>query len=438
MFRTGSISDLIQAQSHSTDVIVDVRPMAAYNGWILGQESRGGHIPGSVPFPASWFFNTDRTELFRLLAEKGISPDKNVILYGKDRDDAETAASRLSELGFSTLQVFGTGLQSWADDPSRPMECLPRYNRLIYPALLERLQYEDGSTGDGGRSLVVAHTSFDNRDDYDQGHIPGAIFLDTLFLEEPEHWNRRKPDELENALLKNGITCNTMVVLYGRYGKPTMENEQPGRFAGQIAAMRAALLLLYAGVRDVRVLDGGLNAWTSEGYGITDQPVQPEPVGDFGCPIPAHPDYAIDIESAKEYLTDPMSELVSMRSWPEFIGEKSGYHYIGPRGRIPGAVFGNCGSDAYHMQNYRNHDNTMLCYHEIEANWYEVGIVPEKRIAFYCGTGWRASEAFFYAYLLGWNRIAIYDGGWYEWSIDAGNPTETGIPTGSLIKTRRF
>ena len=80
------------------------------------------------------------------------------------------------------------------------------------------------------------------------------------------------------------------------------------------------------------------------------------------------------------------------------------------------------------MENYRNHDDTMRCYHDIAARWQEAGVTPEKRIAFYCGTGWRASESFFYAYLMGWDRIAIYDGGWYEWSLDAGNPTKTGIP----------
>ncbi|MEJ2247812.1 MAG: rhodanese-like domain-containing protein, partial [Acidobacteriota bacterium] len=261
MFRTSSISDLLQAQGSSTDVIVDVRPMAAYNGWILGKESRGGHIPGAVPFPVPWFFNVDKTGLFRLLAEKGISQGKNVILYGYDRDDAETAASSFSELGFSSLQVFGEGLQSWADDPSRPMEWLPRYSQLIYPELLDGLQCEEDSPGDEGRSLVVAHASFDNRDDYNNGHIPGAISLDTLFLEEPEHWNRRNPEELEQALLSNGITCDTCAVVYGRIGNPSMKDAHPGRNAGQIAAMRAALLLMYAGVRDVRVLDGGLDAW---------------------------------------------------------------------------------------------------------------------------------------------------------------------------------
>jgi len=176
----------------------------------------------------------------------------------------------------------------------------------------------------------------------------------------------------------------------------------------------------------------------SGGGALTRERTPPTPAEAFGRRIPARPDYVIDIEEAKRILADPMAELVSMRSWNEFIGETSGYHYVGPKGRIPGAVFGNCGSDAYHMENYRNHDSTMLCYHQIAANWREVGIVPEKRIAFYCGTGWRASEAFFYAYILGWERIAVYDGGWYEWSIDAGNPVETGVPSGRVIPTRRF
>ena len=48
-------------------------------------------------------------------------------------------------------------------------------------------------------------------------------------------------------------------------------------------------------------------------------------------------------------------------------------------------------------------------------------------MAFYCGTGWRASETWFYAHLMGWPRIAVYDGGWHEWSRDPdNNPIETG------------
>jgi len=29
---------------------------------------------------------------------------------------------------------------------------------------------------------------------------------------------------------------------------------------------------------------------------------------------------------------------------------------------------------------------------------------------------------------MGWPRISVYDGGWFEWSSDPENPVETGIP----------
>jgi thiosulfate/3-mercaptopyruvate sulfurtransferase len=136
----------------------------------------------------------------------------------------------------------------------------------------------------------------------------------------------------------------------------------------------------------------------------------------------------VDTPEAKAILKDSDKNLVSVRSWDEFVGKVSGYHYIEKKGRIPGAVFGNCGSDAYHMENYRNLDHTTREYHEIEQMWRAAGITAQKYNAFYCGTGWRGSEAFFNAWLMGWPRISVYDGGWFEWSRDDDNPYETGEP----------
>jgi thiosulfate/3-mercaptopyruvate sulfurtransferase len=146
--------------------------------------------------------------------------------------------------------------------------------------------------------------------------------------------------------------------------------------------------------------------------------------------IPQRPEIIVDIEEAKAILADPEgAALVSVRTWKEHTGQVSGYNYIEPKGRIAGDVWGNCGSDAYHMQHYRNVDNTMRPYPEIAANWAEAGITPDKWVAFYCGTGWRASETWFYAYLMGWERIAVYDGGWFEWSQDpTNNAIEVGAP----------
>src|SRR5207245_1502497 len=142
------------------------------------------------------------------------------------------------------------------------------------------------------------------------------------------------------------------------------------------------------------------------------------------------PEPISDIDEATQSLSDrEHAALVSVRTWREHIGQVSGYNYIGPAGRIAGDVWGNCGSDAYHMEHYRNVDNTMRSYPEIAANWTGAGITTDKWVAFYCGTGWRASETWFYAYLMGWPRIAVYDGGWFEWSQDPiSNPIEVGEP----------
>ena len=86
--------------------------------------------------------------------------------------------------------------------------------------------------------------------------------------------------------------------------------------------------------------------------------------------IPQRPELIADIAEAKEILADPRrAALVSVRTWNEHIGKVSGYNYIDPAGRIAGDVWGNCGTDAYHMQHYRNLDNTMRPYPEIAANW---------------------------------------------------------------------
>jgi molybdopterin synthase sulfurtransferase len=182
------------------------------------------------------------------------------------------------------------------------------------------------------------------------------------------------------------------------------------------------------------LLDGGYDAWAQARNPLETVQREPVPVASFGAEIPLRPELIVDIEETKRILADPdHAALVSVRTWREHIGESSGYNYIAPAGRIAGDLWGNCGTDAYHMQHYRNVDNTMRAYPEIAANWAQAGITPDKWVVFYCGTGWRASETWFYAYLTGWPQIAVYDGGWYEWSQDpANNPIQTGEPQDML------
>ena len=186
--------------------------------------------------------------------------------------------------------------------------------------------------------------------------------------------------------------------------------------------------MMYAGVKDVKILNGGIQSWLDAGYDFSTEDNKPDAVSDCGLQIPERPELAVDVPEAKLMLAASDANLVCVRSWPEYIGEVSGYNYIEKTGRIPGAIFGNCGTDAYHMENYRNLDHTMREFGEIEKIWTEDGITADKHNAFYCGTGWRGSEAWLNAYLMGWPRVSVFDGGWFEWSNDPDNPVETGIP----------
>lgn len=409
----------------SHHVTIDIRPIEAYNGWTLQGEARGGHIQGTKAFPYEW---TGYENWEQILQDKGISPDQVVTVYGYDHEKTEQMGSWLMEKGYSQVNIYQALIREWAADESLPMERLERYPLLVGPDWVNELIHGKDPATFENKDSVVCHSHYGYLQDYHDGHIPGAIELDTMDLESPETWNRRSPQELRQALLKRGITRDTTVVVYGRFSYPDNREQYPGQRAGHLGAMRCAAILLYAGVRDIRILNGGLGRWEKAGYPVSRQTYQPVAKENFGAEIPVHPEIFVDMEKAKELLRAPKGELVSMRSWEEFIGGVSGYNYIGKTGRIAGALFGNCGSDAYHMENYRNPDHTMREYHEVAANWAKNGIVPEKHIAFYCGTGWRASEAFWNAYLMGWPNVSIYDGGWFEWSSNPDNPVEQGEP----------
>jgi thiosulfate/3-mercaptopyruvate sulfurtransferase len=411
-------------------IVVDVRSAAAYNGWRLNGEARGGHIRGATLLADSWLEGLTDEELLLLLDNKGIGPSRSIVLYGDTAVQAERLRGKLLDFGYTDVATYGAGFGEWAADPTLPVEGLSRYEKLVHPEWVRQLLAGENPDTYRGNDFLLFHVNFGVAEEYEEGHIPGALYLDTNWLESPEDWNRRSPEELQATLTSLGISAQTTVVLYGRDTLGNPNEKWPGRRAGQISATRAAAILMYAGVEDVRLLDGGYDRWVTSGYALDTSLLSPEPIESFGVSIPRRPDYIVDIDEAKQILADrDGAALVSVRTWKEHIGKVSGYNYIEPAGRIAGDVWGNCGTDAYHMQHYRSIDNTMRAYPEIASNWEAAGITPDRWVAFYCGTGWRASETWFYAFLMGWDRIAVYDGGWFEWSKDPdNNPIEVGEP----------
>jgi molybdopterin synthase sulfurtransferase len=410
--------------------LVDIRPVEAYNGWQLHNEIRGGHIQGAKSLPFKWIKYIDWIEIVQ---SKGLLPTNQLIIYGYKSEQSQQVAKQFRKAGYSDVSIYQDFTNEWCPNNSLPIEKLSRYKHLVSAEWLQKLISTDKASEYENDKFVICHAHYQNKKDYEIGHIPQAISLDTNLLESSETWNRRSPEELHNVFKNLGITSDTTVILYGRFSHPNNNDPFPGSSAGHLGAIRCASIMLYAGVKDIRILNGGIQSWIDEGYELTTKEYSPQIINDFGAKIPVNPQYVIDTEKAKHILEANDKNLVSVRSWREYIGEVSGYHYIEKKGRIPGSVFGNCGSDAYHMENYRNLDHTTREYHEIEKMWSDVGITKEKHNSFYCGTGWRGSEAFFNAWLLGWDNISVYDGGWFEWSNND-NPYETGIPHKQKIK----
>lgn len=423
---TITTQELVNQIENNSVKVVDLRSVDAYNGWRIKNETRGGHIRGAKSLDIKWTKYIDWVEIVR---SKGLSKDDNIVLYSYEPEDSKQVAKHLIKLEYKNISIYDNFVDEWAANDKLPMENLARFKHLVSAEWVNSVIDKEEVELAPEENVVIVHSHYRNREAYLSGHIPGAIDMDTLALEAPETWNRRSPEELKLALEKHGITSNTTVIMYGKFMWPDNNDEFPGSAAGHIGAIRNSFIMLYAGVKDVRILNGGFQSWKDAGYEIDTVDVPKIAVDEFGANIPANPELAVDVPKAKEMIISKDADIVCVRSWPEYIGEVSGYNYIEKKGRIPGTVFGNCGSDAYHMENYRNLDYTVREANEVAEIWKEVGITPDKHLAFYCGTGWRGSEAFLNAWLMGWPRVSVFDGGWFEWSNDPSNPYETGIPT---------
>ena len=109
---------------------------------------------------------------------------------------------------------------------------------------------------------------------------------------------------------------------------------------------------MYAGLEDVRLLDGGIDAWKALGYSTEEHPSNRlESKGTFKLLQPKS-NYLSTRNDVEKNIHDKDSIVVDVRSWNEYSGQTTGYDYMKEKGRIPNAVWGYAGSDPHHMEDY--------------------------------------------------------------------------------------
>lgn len=300
------------------------------------------------------------------------------------------------------------------------------------PAVDQRRVYVDADwvksvidgTQAGYEDYVIAEVVYaDAADPTADGYIPGAIRVYDVDVEDAEGteeapYNLLAASEVEANMLKHGITKDTKVILYG----------------DDISGVgRVAYGMLWLGVEDVKILNGGLAAWQAAGYSTEKELAKDTAATDFGTTVPAHPEYWVSMADAKDKLAnDDTFKLISIRAEDEWLGKTSGYSYIPKAGEPEGAVWGKGPQTAADVADFTNSDGTVKELDELKTVWADCDFdIDKDQLAFYCGTGWRACPPFLVLYQEGYDNIAVYDGGWYEWQMHDENPVQVGDPASS-------
>ncbi|MBU1206482.1 MAG: hypothetical protein KKH04_06085 [Proteobacteria bacterium] len=430
-------STLSVPQGEAEGFILDTRSDEEYNGWALRGETRGGHMPGSVHIPYSWFLKQDKTmsdseALKNLLDPRGITPTRKVILYSDNGVRSGTVYLGLRLMGYKQLSIYEDFKSEWTSDPAKPLERMVHYEKLVNAQWVKDLIDGKNPPTYSGKGYVILETRYTGfsismpGSTKESGFIPGAITIHPCYIENEDDTDKYYPkyshpnegnlmpiDRFQEALAKLGITRDTTVIVYGN-----------GKII-PMTASRVAWALMVAGVEDVRILNGGFTAWLSAGYPVSSSPSPRKPVAGFGAKEPKHPEYLATTDYVEAISKGKNREgiLVDVRKKEENEGKICPYPFFSKKGAIPGAVWMGDWDTLVDLN-----DNTFRSYTEIQELWGKLGIISGKEPVFYCGTGWRSSMGFFMAYLVGFDQRRNYDGSFYEWSWDPKRPVIMGNP----------
>jgi thiosulfate/3-mercaptopyruvate sulfurtransferase len=243
----------------------------------------------------------------------------------------------------------------------------------------------------------------DGTEAYERGHLPGAVYV-SLEDELTDHslpGRGRHPlpsgRKVQDAARRWGVSTGVPVVVYDDWIR-----------AG---SARAWWVLTAAGIADVRILDGGLSAWTGE---LATGSVTPEP-GDVTV---AHDDLyaaARKTVSADEVLGEGRV-LLDVRAPERYRGESEPLDPVA--GHIPGAV--NLPSASL-----LTGDGGWLTAPELTEVFDEQGVSTGSDVAVYCGSGVSAAIAVAALATVG-VEAALFPGSWSEWSSDPSRPVGIG------------
>ncbi|MBT9171245.1 MAG: putative thiosulfate sulfurtransferase [Actinobacteria bacterium] len=244
---------------------------------------------------------------------------------------------------------------------------------------------------------------------YNEGHIPGAIHLgDTCSralrdITGPaghiaDMTEMKRQGEIEKILGRAGISPDKTVVVYGDEVDANTQSAGVGFF-----------VLEYWGHKDVRFLNGGMNAWRGAGMKVETKPTKLPATKYKANPNPkilATTDEVIKIAKGEVKGV----QLVDYRTPDEYSGKTPGRRVSALRGgHIPNTTV-----NINHVGLYDKETGKIKTAAELEK--LHAKLDKTKRTIGYCRTGTRSSLAYFVQRLMGFKDPANYQDSWIYWS----------------------
>ena len=249
--------------------------------------------------------------------------------------------------------------------------------------------------------------------DYFRAHLPTAHHMEFDTLRGTDNAvpvQYLPPDLTKPLLVRAGVNKDRLHLIYATGDK--LPNDEI------LSASMVAFVLEKYGVKDIKIVDGGLAAWKAEGLATT-QDYFGNPPGKL--PAKGNPGIAATVEDVQKHVGKPGNVLIDARPINEFRGEDEIWLR---KGHIPGAI-------SFHWARLMDSDNThkFKPFTEVKAELEKAGITPDKNIICYCGTSREGSLLRFYLkHVAGYPNVRLYEGAWkeYVWLKDKSLPAETG------------
>lgn len=253
----------------------------------------------------------------------------------------------------------------------------------------------------GERLAAVTLIDLRPAEDFALGHIEGSRHLDLYGVSLSD--SSAAPLSAFLSIFQTlfgtrGVTQDRPVVIY--------DHETGER------AARAVWLLAVLGHPDVRILDGGTQAWTASGRPLVRLTAAPAPVDPAKAPpTPAPYDGTRNLDllatrfDVHRAIDDAQTVIVDVRRESEYRGTEKRAQRAGT---IPGAV---------HVF-WRDHLDAHGAFrpaHEIRDLYLSRGVTPDKTVIPVCHGGYRSANTFLALKSLGYPSVRNYVGSWAEW-----------------------